>query len=94
MQNCGYKWGNTARNLKFIQKCPRFYQKFSASNACGQFLRKLWTFFVKQQFACNFHPSMPTILHYYPQLMHFRSKICDITEKIEILGTFKCLGSI
>ena len=39
--------------------------------ACGQFLRKLWTFLNKQQFSCSFQPSMPTILHYYPQLIHF-----------------------
>ena len=32
MQNCGHKWGKTARN--FIQKCPQFSQNLSASNAC------------------------------------------------------------
>ena len=65
-----------------------------ANNACRQFLRKLWTIFVKQQFSCNFHPSMPTSLHYYPQLMHFCLKISDLIEKNAILGTFICLGSI
>ena len=49
-----------------------------ASNACGQFLRKLWTFCVKQQFSCNFHPSLPPSLHYYPQLMHFCLKISNM----------------
>ena len=29
MQNCGHKWGKTARN--FIQKCPQFSQNLSAS---------------------------------------------------------------
>ena len=63
-----------------------------ASNTCGQFLRKFWTFFIKQQFSCNFHPS--TTLHYYPQLMHFCSRISDIIEKIGILGPLICLGFI
>ena len=65
-----------------------------ASNACGPFFRKLLTFFVKQQFSCNFHPSMPLSLHYYPQSMHFCSKISGIIEKIAILGSYICFGSI
>ena len=63
------------------------------SIAWGQFLRNLWTFFVKHQFSSNFHPSIPKSLHYYPQLMHFCSKISDMVEKIAILGSFMCLGS-
>ena len=65
-----------------------------ASIACGQFLRKLWTFLDKQQFSCSFYPSMPTILHYYTQLIHCCQKISDIIEKITILGTFRNLGTL
>ena len=78
----------------FNQKCPQFSQKLSASIACGQFLRELWTFLVKQQFSCNFHPSMPTSLHFYPQLMHFCWEISDIIEKNAFLGTFIYIWSI
>ena len=34
MQNCGHCWVKTAGKLSFIQKCPQFSQKMSASNAC------------------------------------------------------------
>ena len=59
-----------------------------ASVVCGQFLRKLWTFLDKQQFSCSFYPSMPTILHYYPQLLNFCRKISDIMGKNAICGMF------
>ena len=54
-----------------------FLQTWKKSQACKQclrtILRKLWTFLVKQQYSCHFHPSMPTCLHFYQQLMHFCS---------------------
>ena len=62
-----------------------------ASNSCGQFLKKLRTFLDRQQFSCSFYPSMHTSLHYYPQ---FCQKIFEIMEKIAILYTFLCLGTI
>ena len=34
MQTCGIEWVKTAKKLLFIQKCPQFSQKLSASNAC------------------------------------------------------------
>ena len=54
-----------------------------ANIACGQFLRKLWTFLDKQQYFDSFYPSMATSLYYYPQLIHFWMKISDKMEKIQ-----------
>ena len=53
-----------------------------ASIACGQFLRKLWTFLVNNNFLAAY-PSMATSLYYYPQLIHFWMKISDKMEKIQ-----------
>ena len=61
-----------------------------ASNACGQFLRKLWTFFVKQQFSpINAHKSA-----LLSTINAFLFKNIWYNRKIAILGTFICLGSI
>ena len=72
--------GKNVRNKHGKSKHGNQTLKKHATNACGQLLMKLWTFLVKQQFSCKFHPSMPTSLHYHPQLMHFCSKISDIIE--------------
>ena len=57
-----------------------------ASNACGQFFKNFLTFLDKQQFLCSFYPPMPTTLHYYPQLILFCMKVCDMMEKLSFLA--------
>ena len=44
----------------------------------------------KQSFSCRFYRSMPTILHYNPQLIHFCEKISDIMGENAILSIFTC----
>ena len=47
MQISGHWWVKTGRKLLFIQKCPQFSQKFSASNAC-----MLVTFSMSEYITC------------------------------------------
>ena len=54
-----------------------------ASVACGQFLRKLRTFFDKHQFFDSFYQSMATSLQ-YPKLIYFCLEISNVRGKIAI----------
>ena len=65
-----------------------------ASIACGQFLRRFWTFLEKttiflQLLPINVHKSALSSTN-YPFLL----EIPDIMEKIAILGTFMCIGTM
>ena len=43
--------------------CRHGKSRKHASNACGQFLKKLWTFLDKQQFSCSVCPKVVIIIH-------------------------------
>ena len=57
--------------IRPLSSCRQGKSRKHASIACGQFLRKLWTFLDQQQFSFSFYPSMPTNLFSYSQSIHF-----------------------